>query len=116
MGVNHTFEKLSVGKFADCVFGIGMQPYLDELVRAIATATHGHGAGMFLDSVQSDGGIIEMPPGFMSGAAKRVRVAGGSSITDEVQSGFDRAGTHRGAHATRKKVCRPMQEPLAKRY
>lgn len=76
------------------VFGTGTQQYLDEIDRTIASATNGHVAGMFVESVQGYGGIIEMPPGYMSGAAERVRAAGGLYIADEVQSGFGRTGDH----------------------
>ncbi|CUH47400.1 aspartate aminotransferase family protein [Ruegeria atlantica] len=74
------------------IFGPGTQPYLDEIDRTIATATSGNVAGIFVESVQGYGGIIEMPPGYMSGAAERVRAAGGLYIADEVQSGFGRTG------------------------
>jgi len=78
------------------IFGenAGAAPYLDEIERAIATATTGQVAGMLVESVQGYGGIIEMPPGYMSGAAERVRAAGGLYIADEVQSGFGRTGDH----------------------
>ncbi|MEL7259369.1 MAG: aspartate aminotransferase family protein [Pseudomonadota bacterium] len=78
------------------IFGenVGAAPYLDEIERAIATATTGQVAGMLVESVQGYGGIIEMPPGYMSGAAERVRAAGGLYIADEVQSGFGRTGDH----------------------
>ena len=76
------------------IFGPGTQPYLDEIERVIATATTGRIAGMLIESVQGYGGIIEMPPGYMSGAAERVRAAGGVYIADEVQSGFGRTGDH----------------------
>jgi alanine-glyoxylate transaminase / (R)-3-amino-2-methylpropionate-pyruvate transaminase len=74
------------------IFGPGTQPYLEEIDRTIATATSGQVAGIFVESVQGYGGIIEMPPGYMSGAAERVRAAGGLYIADEVQSGFGRTG------------------------
>lgn len=74
------------------IFGTGTQPYLDEIDRTIATATSGQIAGMFIESIQGYGGIIEMPPGYLSGAADRVRAAGGLYIADEVQSGFGRTG------------------------
>lgn len=74
------------------IFGQGTQPYLDEIDHTIATATSGNVAGIFVESVQGYGGIIEMPPGYMSGAAERVRAAGGLYIADEVQSGFGRTG------------------------
>ena len=78
------------------IFGedAGAAPYLDEIERTIATATTGQIAGMLVESVQGYGGIIEMPPGYMTGAAERVRAAGGLYIADEVQSGFGRTGYH----------------------
>lgn len=78
------------------IFGpnAGAQPYLDEIERIIASATTGRVAGILVESVQGYGGIIEMPPGYMAGAAERVRAAGGLYIADEVQSGFGRTGAH----------------------
>ena len=76
------------------IFGAGVDPYLDEIERTIAVATTGRVAGIFVESVQGYGGIIEMPKGYMSGAAERVRAAGGLYIADEVQSGFGRTGDH----------------------
>jgi len=74
------------------IFGPGTEPYLDEIERNIASATTGRVAGIFVESVQGYGGIVEMPKGYMSGAAERVRAAGGLYIADEVQSGFGRTG------------------------
>jgi len=76
------------------IFGPGTQPYLDEIDRTIATATTGKVAGIVVESIQGYGGVIEMPPGYMAGAAERVRAAGGLYIADEVQSGFGRTGDH----------------------
>ncbi|HRX35323.1 MAG TPA: aspartate aminotransferase family protein [Aestuariivirga sp.] len=76
------------------VFGPGTDPYLDEIEQVIASSTTGKVAGIFVESVQGYGGIIEMPKGYMSGAAERVRAAGGLYIADEVQSGFGRTGDH----------------------
>lgn len=76
------------------IFGPGTQPYLDEIDRTIASATSGRVAGIFVESVQGYGGIIEMPPGYMTGAAELVRAAGGLYIADEVQSGFGRTGAN----------------------
>jgi alanine-glyoxylate transaminase / (R)-3-amino-2-methylpropionate-pyruvate transaminase len=74
------------------LFGQELQPYLDEVERAIETSTSGRLAGMILETVQGYGGIIEMPPAYIAGAAERVRAAGGLMIIDEVQSGFARTG------------------------
>lgn len=117
------------------VFGEGTQPYLDEIERTIQTSTTGQIAGMFVESVQGYGGIIEMPKGYMSGAAERVRAAGGLFIADEVQAGFGRTGDNMwgfeadgvipdivvmakgigngfplGAVVTQKHIARPMAE------
>jgi len=74
------------------VFGPGVDPYLDEVERVIASATSGRIAGMIIEPVQGYGGIVQMPPGYMKGAFERVRAAGGLAIVDEVQSGFARTG------------------------
>ena len=76
------------------IFGAVTEPYLDEIDRVIATSTSGNVAGIVVESVQGYGGIIELPTGYMSGAAERVRAAGGLYIADEVQSGFGRTGDH----------------------
>jgi alanine-glyoxylate transaminase/(R)-3-amino-2-methylpropionate-pyruvate transaminase len=49
---------------------------------------------MIVESVQGYGGIIEMPKGYLTGAAERTRAAGGLFIVDEVQAGFGRTGDH----------------------
>jgi len=76
------------------IFGAVTEPYLDEIDRVITTATTGSIAGMVIESVQGYGGVIELPTGYMRGAAERVRAAGGLYIADEVQSGFGRTGDH----------------------
>ena len=76
------------------IFGPGTRPYLDEIERTIASATTGRIAGILVESVQGYSGVIEMPPGYMAGAAERVRAAGGLYIADEVQSGLGRTGAH----------------------
>ena len=119
------------------IFGedAGAAPYLDEIDRTLAFATPGRVAGIIVESVQGYGGIIEMPKGYMSGAAERIRAAGGLYIADEVQSGFGRTGDHMwgfeadgivpdivvmakgigngfplGAVVTRKEIAAPMAE------
>ncbi|GAB5471534.1 MAG: hypothetical protein Kilf2KO_45640 [Rhodospirillales bacterium] len=76
------------------VFGDRLQPYLDEVEHAIALATSGHLAGIIMEPVQGYCGIVPLIEGYMSGAAERVRAAGGLCIVDEVQTGFGRTGSH----------------------
>lgn len=75
-------------------YGADLQPYLDEVDAAIKTQTSGHLAGMIIEPVLGYGGIVAMPPGYIAGAAERVRDAGGLLVIDEVQSGFARTGDH----------------------
>jgi alanine-glyoxylate transaminase/(R)-3-amino-2-methylpropionate-pyruvate transaminase len=75
-------------------FGEGVQPYLDDLDRAIHHATSGRLAGMIIEPIQGYGGIVPMPEGYIAGAFERVRAAGGICVIDEVQSGFGRTGDH----------------------
>jgi alanine-glyoxylate transaminase/(R)-3-amino-2-methylpropionate-pyruvate transaminase len=75
-------------------FAAEAEPYLRELDRTIASATSGALAAMIIEPTQGYGGIVEMPPGYLAGAAERVRAAGGLLVADEVQTGFGRTGTH----------------------
>ncbi|TPN23622.1 aspartate aminotransferase family protein [Mesorhizobium sp. B2-3-3] len=74
------------------IHGEGVEPYLNEVERAIASSTSGKLAGMIIEPVQGYGGIVPMPDGYISGAFERVRAAGGLCIIDEVQSGVARTG------------------------
>ena len=75
-------------------FGAEAPGYLAELSRTIASATSGALAGLIVEPIQGYGGIVEMPAGYLAGAAARVRDAGGLLIVDEVQTGFGRTGSH----------------------
>lgn len=76
------------------VFGPDVSLYLDDIDRTIHHATSGRLAGIIIEPVQGYGGIVEMPKGYISGAAERVRAAGGVLVIDEVQSGVGRTGEH----------------------
>ena len=75
-------------------FGPDAGPYLEELERTLHTNTCGAVAGLIAEPIQGYGGIVEMPAGYLSGAAEQVRAAGGLLIVDEVQTGFARTGDH----------------------
>ena len=47
---------------------------------------------MIVETVQGYSGIVEMPEGYLKGAAERARAAGGLLVVDEVQSGVGRTG------------------------
>ena len=75
-------------------FGAAAAPYLEELRRTLQTNTSGAVAGLIAEPIQGYGGIVEMPEGYLRGAAEQVRAAGGLLIVDEVQTGFARTGSH----------------------
>jgi alanine-glyoxylate transaminase/(R)-3-amino-2-methylpropionate-pyruvate transaminase len=75
-------------------FGPHAGPYLEELERTLRTNTCGAVAGIIAEPIQGYGGIVELPPGYLSGAAQLVRAAGGLLIVDEVQTGLARTGDH----------------------
>jgi alanine-glyoxylate transaminase/(R)-3-amino-2-methylpropionate-pyruvate transaminase len=75
-------------------FGPHAGPYLEELERTLHTNTCGAVAGIIAEPIQGYGGIVELPPGYLSGAAQLVRAAGGLLIVDEVQTGLARTGDH----------------------
>lgn len=74
--------------------GAGVEPYLKELERTIFSSTAGRIAAMIIEPVQGFGGVVPMPAGYMREAFKTTRAAGGVCISDEVQTGFGRMGSH----------------------
>jgi 4-aminobutyrate aminotransferase-like enzyme len=70
--------------------------YADEVRKSIAEIEKaGRKLGAFMaESLIGCGGQIIPAPGFLEGAAKAVRAAGGVFIADEVQVGFGRVGSH----------------------
>jgi 4-aminobutyrate aminotransferase-like enzyme len=64
----------------------------EPLIAELEAAGLGVAAAM-VDSAFMTNGILDAPPGYLTGVAARVRKAGGLFIADEVQSGFGRMGT-----------------------
>lgn len=68
--------------------------FLDDLVEVIETTTSGRPAALMVETIMGVGGFIVPPPGYLEGAAEIIRSYGGVLISDEVQAGFGRTGTH----------------------
>lgn len=68
--------------------------YLSQVDAAIASLSSRavSPAALLVDTVFSCDGVIDAPKTFLSGAAARIRAAGGLLIADEVQAGFARTG------------------------
>lgn len=87
------------GKFRDCDYPPGEdlgEKYANEVDRIIKDIQdQGKGVCCFIaESMQSCGGQIIYPEGYLKRAFESVHKAGGVCIADEVQVGFGRVGTH----------------------
>ncbi|MDO8435187.1 MAG: aspartate aminotransferase family protein [bacterium] len=70
---------------------------LAEIDRTIEHACGGQLAGMFIEPMLGNGGVIYGPKWFYDGLVDRVHKAGGLVIADEVQTGVGRTGTWWGS-------------------
>ena len=67
--------------------------HVRDLAQGVLDAGRGL-AGFIVEPLQSCGGQIVLPAGYLREAFAHVRAAGGVCIADEVQVGFGRVGTH----------------------
>lgn len=73
--------------------GDAAQAALDMLDRAFATSCPPHEvAALFIEPIQSDGGMLVPPPGFLKALAERCRRHGILIVCDEVKVGLGRTG------------------------
>lgn len=80
--------------------------YVADVNKVVADiVANGNRPGTFIcESIQGVAGQIFMPDGYLQGAYKAIREAGGVCIADEVQVGFGRVGTHMWAFETQNVV------------
>eukprot|EP00356_Strombidium_inclinatum_P007363 CAMPEP_0170491964 /NCGR_PEP_ID=MMETSP0208-20121228/11428_1 /TAXON_ID=197538 /ORGANISM="Strombidium inclinatum, Strain S3" /LENGTH=452 /DNA_ID=CAMNT_0010767625 /DNA_START=11 /DNA_END=1369 /DNA_ORIENTATION=- len=68
--------------------------YSKDVEDTIAFCTSGNVALFMAEAVQGVGGIYPLPDGYLKKAYSHVRAAGGLCLSDEVQTGFGRLGSH----------------------
>jgi alanine-glyoxylate transaminase / (R)-3-amino-2-methylpropionate-pyruvate transaminase len=68
--------------------------YADDVSNLIQYGTPGRIAAFIAEPIQGVGGAVVVPDGYLQAAYQHVRAAGGVCISDEVQTGFGRTGTH----------------------
>jgi len=68
--------------------------YAWDVKNIIEHTTPGSIAGFIAEAIQGVGGAICYPQGYLQEVYKTVRAHGGVCISDEVQTGFGRTGTH----------------------
>lgn len=76
------------------IFGADGPQYAKDVQEIIDFGTTGHVAGFIAENIQGVGGAVELAPGYLRAAYDIVRKAGGICISDEVQTGFGRMGSH----------------------
>ncbi|MGX5714645.1 aspartate aminotransferase family protein [Arthrobacter sp. MAHUQ-56] len=71
------------------------QSLIDVDAAITSLQAEGHGvSALLIDPLFSTEGLPQLPVGYLEQVAARVRAAGGLIISDEVQSGFGRTGSH----------------------
>eukprot|EP00249_Psilotum_nudum_P000760 c12866_g1_i1 orf=312-1760(+) len=75
-------------------YGADGRKYAEDVDSLIETATPGHVAGFFAETIQGVGGTVELAPGYLSAVYESIRKAGGICIADEVQTALGRTGSH----------------------
>ena len=68
--------------------------YAEDVKQVIEYTTPGKIAAFIAEPIQGVGGFVVLPDGYLKHTYEHVRAAGGLCISDEVQTGFGRTGTH----------------------
>ncbi|XP_036614204.1 alanine--glyoxylate aminotransferase 2, mitochondrial isoform X1 [Trichosurus vulpecula] len=68
--------------------------YIEEFKNTLHTVVAKEIAGFFAEPIQGVNGVVQYPKGFLKEAFQLVRERGGVCISDEVQTGLGRLGTH----------------------
>jgi alanine-glyoxylate transaminase/(R)-3-amino-2-methylpropionate-pyruvate transaminase len=68
--------------------------YAKQVKETIDFNTSGKVALFMAEPIQGVGGINTMPDGFVNKAVEHARAADGLYLSDEVQTGFGRCGSH----------------------
>ena len=93
-GIKHTVEPYCYRcplKLQHPSCGVACATDIEKLIQYTTT---GQIAGFLVEPVQGVGGFVVPPPEYFQIAAEIVRKYGGLFISDEVQTGFGRTGTH----------------------
>ncbi|TWB58351.1 4-aminobutyrate aminotransferase-like enzyme [Rhizobium sp. ERR 922] len=78
-------------------FATAFAAEVEKAIASLQESPHGFSA-IIIDPFFANEGFPDLPPGFLDKTVAAVRKAGGLVITDEVQPGFGRTGTHMWGH------------------
>uniref|UniRef100_A0A8C5LVW9 Alanine--glyoxylate aminotransferase 2, mitochondrial n=1 Tax=Leptobrachium leishanense TaxID=445787 RepID=A0A8C5LVW9_9ANUR len=68
--------------------------YIAQFKETLSTCTSKKIAAFIAEPIQGVGGVVQYPKGFLKEAYELIRERGGVCISDEVQTGFGRTGSH----------------------
>ncbi|SCB20192.1 aspartate aminotransferase family protein [Rhizobium hainanense] len=78
-------------------FATAFAAEVEKAIASLQETPHGFSA-IIIDPFFANEGFPDLPPGFLDKTVAAVRKAGGLVITDEVQPGFGRTGSHMWGH------------------
>ena len=78
-------------------FATAFAAEVEKAIASLQDTPHGFSA-IIIDPFFANEGFPDLPPGFLDKTVAAVRKAGGLVITDEVQPGFGRTGSHMWGH------------------
>ncbi|AVA24552.1 aspartate aminotransferase family protein [Rhizobium sp. NXC24] len=78
-------------------FATAFAAEVEKAIASLQDSPHGFSA-IIIDPFFANEGFPDLPPGFLDKTVAAVRKAGGLVITDEVQPGFGRTGSHMWGH------------------
>ncbi|XP_002126953.2 alanine--glyoxylate aminotransferase 2, mitochondrial-like [Ciona intestinalis] len=79
------------GCVGECEAG---ERYLEQLREVLDYSVGGKPAALFAEPIQGVGGVVQFPKNFLKKAYDLVHERGGLCVSDEVQTGFGRLGSH----------------------
>ena len=79
------------------VFAVAFAAAVEAAIASLQESPHGFSA-LIIDPFFANEGFPDLPQGFLDKTVAAVRKAGGLIITDEVQPGFGRTGSHMWGH------------------
>ncbi|XP_020626627.1 alanine--glyoxylate aminotransferase 2, mitochondrial-like [Orbicella faveolata] len=95
-GANCRDSVAQTDRTCNCAAGqcMASKMYVDQLKDVLVHSTSKKVAGFIAEPIQGVGGSVHLPKGFLKGAYELIRERGGVCISDEVQTGFGRLGSH----------------------
>lgn len=95
-GANCRDSPVQTDRKCDCAEGqcLASDAYMNQLQDVIDFNCPSKIAGFFAETIQGIGGTVQYPKQYLAKAYEKIRAHGGLCLSDEVQTGFGRLGSH----------------------